>query len=140
MPHARGCRRVGRTLLKIALSVLLSVFGAAHVIYAQGPSVNWDKVRNYTTLAVKITVTVTGILIFVSALIRSAVAVLKRQLGGASTFASAQRDLYEAIEGPLYWLIALALAAWLPDILVAIGLLPKGTPFALDWNEIFEQP
>jgi hypothetical protein len=36
--------------------------------------------------------------------------------------------------------VALALAAWLPDILVAIGLLPSGTPFTVRWDEIFRKP
>lgn len=126
-------------LIKI-VAVFVATLPSTALICAQGPTVNWDAVRNYSVLAVKVTVTVTGILIFISALIKSALAVLKRQLGGATSSAMAQRELFEAIEGPLYWLIALALAAWLPDILVAVGLLPQGTPFTVGWNEIFSRP
>lgn len=108
-------------------------------VYAEGPTVNWDSLRGYAVLAAKLAVTATGIMVFLGAIARSAIAALKRHLGGAAT-AMAQREIYEAIEGPLYWLIALALAAWLPDILVSIGLLPKGTPFTVSWDEIFGRP
>lgn len=129
-----------RRILKIVATVYIATLCGTKFAYAQGPTINWDSVRNYSVLAVKVTVTATGILIFISALIKSALAVLKRQLGGATSSAIAQRELFEAIEGPLYWLMALALAAWLPDILVAVGLLPQGTPFAVSWNEIFSKP
>lgn len=133
----RCCRGV---LSGAMFSILVAALSETALVYAQGPFVNWDAIRSYSLLAVKIAVTTTGILVFATALIKSALAVLRKQLGGALSTAAAQRELYEAIEGPLYWLIALALAAWLPDILVAIGLLPQGTPFAVNWNEIFSEP
>lgn len=138
MSRAEGCW--GRLPFRIAVTVSAAMLCNTALVYAQGPTVNWEAVRNYSVLAVKVTVTATGILIFVSALVKSALAALKRQIGGAPSSAMAQRELFEAIEGPLYWLIALALAAWLPDILVTVGLLPQGTPFAVNWNEIFSRP
>ena len=134
-----GCHAMTK-YSKIISILLTTVVLYTELVQAQGPTVNWDTVRNYSVLAVKITVTATGILIFVTAFIKSALAVLRKQLGGALSTATAQRELIEALEGPLYWLIALAFAAWLPDILVAIGLLPQGTPFAVNWNEIFNRP
>jgi len=107
---------------------------------AEGPVVNWEALQSYALLAVKLTVTATGILIFVTAFIRAAIAALRKHVSGSIAAAAAQRELYEAIEGPVLWLVALALAAWLPDILVALGLLPQGTPFAVKWSDIFAKP
>jgi len=112
----------------------------ASVVEAEGPTVNWDALQSYAVLAVKLTVTATGLLVFTAALVRAALAALRKHLSGSIAAAAAQRELYEAIEGPLLWLVALALAAWLPDILVAIGLLPSGTPFTVKWEDIFRRP
>jgi len=125
---------------KIACSVVAALVANSSIVVAEGPTINWDAVEQYALLAVKAVVTLTGVLVFISAIIRSALAALRRQLGGSASAATAQREMYEAIEGPLFWLVALALAAWLPDILVAIGLLPQGTPFTIRWSEIFRRP
>jgi len=133
----RWCRsRIGMAhLLAIVLSGIM-----ACPVRAEGPVVNWEALQSYAVLAVKLTVTATGILIFVTAFIRAAIAALRKHVSGSVAAAAAQRELYEAIEGPILWLIALALAAWLPDILVALGLLPQGTPFAVKWSDIFAKP
>lgn len=104
---------------------------------AAGPTINWEALRSYAALAVKLTVTATGILVFMTAFVKAALASLRKHVSGSVAAASAQRELFEAIEGPILWLIVLAIAAWLPDILVSIGLLPQGTPFAVNWDEIF---
>jgi len=122
-------------LLILALSITMTCSARA-----EGPVVNWEALQSYALLAVKLTVTATGILIFITAFIRAAVATLRKHVSGSVAAAAAQRELYEAIEGPIIWLIALALAAWLPDILVTLGLLPQGTPFAVKWNDIFGKP
>ena len=130
-----------RKLSLSARAVVLVLLGvSASLAKAEGPTVNWDALQSYAVLAVKLTVTVTGILVFTAALVRAALAALRKHLSGSVAAAAAQRELYEAIEGPLLWLVALALAAWLPDILVAIGLLPSGTPFTVRWDEIFRKP
>lgn len=125
----------GEFLLTLVISLI-----AAYPAKAEGPAINLDALQSYAVLAVKLTVTVTGLLVFVTAFIRAAIASLRKQVSGSVAAAAAQRELYEAIEGPIFWLIALALAAWLPDILVALGLLPQGTPFAVRWDSIFGKP
>ncbi len=126
--------RKARSLIPFMLAAVASV------VEAEGPTVNWDALQSYAVLAVKLTVTATGLLVFTAALVRAALAALRKHLSGSIAAAAAQRELYEAIEGPLLWLVALALAAWLPDILVAIGLLPSGTPFTVKWEDIFRRP
>lgn len=120
---------MGATLLLLLLLSPLAL--------ARGPAVKWDAIQSYAALAVKVTATLTGVLVFTTALVRVALAALRRHVGGSATAISSQRELYEAIEGPLIWLVVLALAAWLPDILVTVGLLPEGTPFTVNWSEIF---
>lgn len=109
------------------------------LVRAQGPAINIDALRSYAILAVKLAVTITGLLVFLASLVRAAVAGLKKQVGGVYS-GSALRDLYETLEGPIFWLISLALIAWLPDILVSVGLLPQGTPFTVSWSDIFGKP
>lgn len=130
-------RRTQPVGLASALAVVSCVASCAK---AEGPTVNLDALQNYAVLAVKLAVTVTGLLIFLTALIKIAIATLRKHVSGSVAAATAQRELYEAIEGPILWLVALALAAWLPDILAAIGLLPQGTPFTVKWEEIFKRP
>lgn len=117
--------------------VFIILLGLPPGASAAGPTVNWEALRSYAALAVKLTVTATGILVFMAAFVRAALASLRKHVSGSVAAASAQRELFEAIEGPILWLIVLAIAAWLPDILVSIGLLPQGTPFAVNWEEIF---
>lgn len=109
------------------------------LVQAQGPTVNINALQSYAVLAVKLAITVTGLLVFLASLLRAAIAGLKKQVGSVYS-GSALRDLYETLEGPIFWLLSLALVAWLPDILASIGLLPQGTPFTVSWNDIFRQP
>ncbi len=125
----------GRSLTASVVLVTLTL----PLVRAQGPTVNIDALRSYAVLSVKLAVTITGLLVFLTSLVRAAVAGLKKQVGGVYS-GSALRDLYETLEGPIFWLISLALIAWLPDILVSVGLLPQGTPFTVSWNDIFGKP
>jgi hypothetical protein len=129
-----------RVRLRASLTLLVLLAAMANVVWAEGPTINWEALQSYAILAVKLAVTATGTLVFAAALIRAAIAALRKHVSGSVAAAAAQRELYEAIEGPLLWLVALALAAWLPDILVAIGLLPSSTPFAVKWEDIFRKP
>ncbi|MEM1509696.1 MAG: hypothetical protein QXY49_01735 [Thermofilaceae archaeon] len=122
----------------IAVFVVFVLF-TLPLIQAQGPIVNINALQSYAILTIKLAITITGLLVFLASLIRAAIAGLKKQVGGVYS-GSALRDLYETLEGPIFWLLSLALVAWLPDILVSIGLLPQGTPFTVSWNEIFMQP
>ena len=124
------------------LALLVVLLTPLALAQEQPPSlpVNLDvnRLRSLAVFIVKGGLLAAFVIVMMVSFIRGVVGATERSAIAGTLAAAGYREMLEAFKGPLIFLLALVLLAWLPDLLAWLGLLPEALrPYAIDWGALF---
>jgi len=119
----------------LLLILLITVQLTTCIAQPVNPDEVMNNIKAWGTAGIKIGVSVALTIVFIISILRG----LKGSAdytAGPSFTGEGLREMFSSIKRPVFVVLFLIFLLWLPDILVAIGLLPSA-PFTVDWKTIF---